>query len=93
MSDNIAHDLRSPVTRIRGTAEVTLTTGKSLDDYENMAASTIEDCDRLLDMINTMLLISKTEAGVESPLVRRSTSRLLFTKPANFSNPSLKKRM
>jgi heavy metal sensor kinase len=67
MSDNIAHDLRSPVTRIRGTAEVTLTTSKSLDDYENMAASTIEDCDRLLDMINTMLLISKTEAGVEKP--------------------------
>jgi heavy metal sensor kinase len=67
MSDNIAHDLRSPVTRIRGTAEVTLTTGRSLEDYENMAASTIEDCDRLLDMINTMLLISKTEAGVEKP--------------------------
>ena len=67
MSDNIAHDLRSPVTRIRGTAEVTLTTGKSLEEYENMAASTIEDCDRLLDMINTMLLISKTEAGVEMP--------------------------
>jgi len=67
MSDNIAHDLKSPVTRIRGTAEVTLTTGKSLADFENMAASTIEDCDRLLDMINTMLLISKTEAGVEKP--------------------------
>jgi len=30
-----------------------------------MAASTIEECDRLLDMINTMLAISKTEAGVE----------------------------
>src|SRR5262249_57301627 len=41
--------------------------GKSLADFENMAASTIEDCDRLLDMINTMLLISKTEAGVERP--------------------------
>ncbi|HXV78540.1 MAG TPA: ATP-binding protein [Candidatus Binatia bacterium] len=67
MSDNIAHDLKSPVTRIRGIAEVTLTTGKSLADYENMAASTIEDCDRLLDMINTMLLISKTETGVEKP--------------------------
>jgi heavy metal sensor kinase len=65
ISDNIAHDLRSPITRIRGIAEVTLTTGKSLNDYENMAASTIEECDRLLDMINTMLMISKTESGVD----------------------------
>ena len=65
MSDNIAHDLRSPITRIRGTAEVTLTTGKSLTDYENIAASTIEECDRLLGMINTMLMISKTESGVD----------------------------
>lgn len=66
MTDNIAHDLRSPITRIRGMAEVTLTTGASLGDYESMAASTIEECDRLLDMINTMLLISKTESGVDT---------------------------
>ena len=66
MSDNIAHDLRSPITRIRGVAEVTLTTGKSLAEYEAMAASTIEECDRLLGMINTMLMISKTEAGVDN---------------------------
>jgi heavy metal sensor kinase len=65
MSDNIAHDLRSPIARIRGIAEVTLTTGQSLSEYEGMAASTIEECDRLLDMINTMLLISKTESGVD----------------------------
>jgi heavy metal sensor kinase len=64
MSDNIAHDLKSPITRIRGMSEVTLTTGASLNEYENMAAGTIEECDRLLDMINTMLVISKTEAGV-----------------------------
>jgi heavy metal sensor kinase len=64
MSDNIAHDLKSPITRIRGLAEVTLTTGKSQREFEGMAASTIEECDRLLDMINTMLLISKTESGV-----------------------------
>jgi heavy metal sensor kinase len=65
MSDNMAHDLRSPITRIRGVAEVTLTSGKSLSEYEGMAASTIEECDRLLDMINTMLMISKTESGVD----------------------------
>ena len=66
MSDNIAHDLKSPITRIRGLAEVTLTTDRSLEGYEKLAASTIEECDRLLDMINTMLLISKTEAGAGS---------------------------
>jgi heavy metal sensor kinase len=64
MSDNIAHDLKSPITRIRGISEVSLTTGASEKEYESMAASTIEECDRLLDMINTMLVISKTEAGV-----------------------------
>lgn len=65
MNDHIAHDLRSPIARIRGTAEVALTSGKSLNDYENLAATTIEECDRLLEMINTMLMISKAEAGVE----------------------------
>lgn len=66
MSDNIAHDLKSPVTRIRGLAEVTLTTAEDREEYETMAASTIEECDRLLDMINTMLVISRAQAGVQA---------------------------
>jgi signal transduction histidine kinase len=67
MGDDIAHDLKSPLTRIRGMAEIALTTGKSMVEYEAMAASAIEECDRLLSIINTMLMISKTEAGVEKP--------------------------
>jgi signal transduction histidine kinase len=66
MTDNIAHDLRSPITRIRGAAEITLTTGISLDEYKVMAANTIEECDNVLNIINTMLYISKTEAGVDN---------------------------
>lgn len=65
MNGNIAHDLRSPITRIRGLAEVTLSSGGGIDDYARMAGSTIEECDRLLHMINTMLAISRTEAGVD----------------------------
>lgn len=65
MTDNIAHDLRSPITRIRGTAEVTLINGKTIDEFETMAANTVEECDNLLEMINTMLLISEAEARAE----------------------------
>jgi signal transduction histidine kinase len=66
MNDNIAHDLRSPITRIRGLAEITLTGAQDLDAYRQMSESTIEECDRLLEMINTMLAISRTEAGVNA---------------------------
>ena len=64
MTDNIAHDLRSPITRIRGIAETTMITGKCKSDYDLMIGSVIEECDRLLDMINMMLDISEAEAGI-----------------------------
>ena len=70
ISDNVAHDLKSPITAMRGAAEIALTTGKSRTDLEQMAVDTIEACDHLLDMINTMLAISKTEAGVDELQVK-----------------------
>ena len=64
INDNIAHDLRSPLARIRGIAEMSLLKEKSIDAYKDMAASTIEECDTLIGMINTMLDITEAEAGV-----------------------------
>ncbi|MGD9239980.1 MAG: HAMP domain-containing sensor histidine kinase [Desulfobacterales bacterium] len=64
INDNIAHDLRSPLARIRGVAEMSLLKEQSIDAYKDMAASTIEECDTLIDMINTMLDITEAEAGV-----------------------------
>ena len=88
MSDNIAHDLRSPIARMRGLAEMTLTSAKAPNDYENMAASTVEECDRLLDMINTMLLISKTEAGVEKPRREEVDLAVLVRRACELFQPS-----
>ncbi|MFK5926117.1 MAG: ATP-binding protein [Desulfuromusa sp.] len=64
VSNNIAHDLRSPVTRIRGLAETTLSGVQSLEEYQGMSGSVIEECDGLVGMINTMLEIAETDAGV-----------------------------
>jgi signal transduction histidine kinase len=64
INDNIAHDLRSPLARIRGIAEMTLSDEKSIKDYKDMAINTIEECDSLIEMINTMLDITEAEAGV-----------------------------
>jgi heavy metal sensor kinase len=63
-NDNIAHELRSPIARIRGQAETALTGNGLIDGYQEMAAGTVEECDRLLAMINTMLDIAEAEAGV-----------------------------
>jgi signal transduction histidine kinase len=64
VTDNIAHDLRSPLARIRGIAETALMTPGFVSDYESVIGNIIEECDRLIGIINTMLEISEVEAGV-----------------------------
>lgn len=67
VSNNVAHDLRSPVTRIRGLAETTLTGPQSLEEYRELAGAVVEESDRLVGMINTMLEIAETDAGIRPP--------------------------
>ena len=92
MTDNIAHDLKSPITRIRGAAEVTLTTGRSVREYEQMTASTIEECDYLLEMINTMLDISETEAGAGIPDFQKTDMAALVRDVCDLFEPLIEKR-
>lgn len=67
ITENIAHDLRSPITRMRGVAEMALCDEGCGEAHAAMAGSIVEECDALLGMINTMLDISEAEAGLTKP--------------------------
>jgi signal transduction histidine kinase len=77
MTDNIAHDLKSPLARIRGIAETSLTDQSGDPEEQQLAASIIEECDRLLHLINTMLDLSETEAGLTPEMQPLNLSALI----------------
>ena len=77
MNDNIAHDLKSPLARIRGIAEATLTGDQSESQYRELAGSTIEECDQLLHLINTMLDLAETEAGLPPDMQELNLTELV----------------
>ena len=64
VTNSIAHDLKSPITRIRVMAETALTENESKDEYREMAGMVIEECDNLVGMIDTLLDLAEAEAGV-----------------------------
>lgn len=80
VSDNIAHDLRSPVTRIRGLAE--MAAGNTSIEKEGMETigCIVEECDRLIHLINTMLEISEAEAGLGEMITQSIKSSELVSK-------------
>lgn len=67
VSGDIAHDLRTPLTRLRGRLEMVRNEATTIGDYEQAVDRAIHDSDEILSIFTALLRIGQMESGSERP--------------------------
>jgi signal transduction histidine kinase len=69
--DHVAHDLRTPVARMRARAEAALTGATSREEALDALGTCVEEADRVMALLTTLLDISEAETGTMRLTIER----------------------
>ena len=99
-STDVSHELRTPITAIRGQLEVALFTAETTEQYRDAVLNSLQDVERLSQIVRALLLLSQAESGQvalqKAPLDLAAVARDIvdqFQIPADAAGVTLQARL